>query len=222
MSTKHLRALSGFLFYASLISGSFICCLVVLYVDNFLIIDIVMIVFLLPVVVVSFTFRESMYFLYNNRIKRELFQVLALVAEANGVSKGEVMKGIRKTLGHDSNMEGSFKRSYSYMDFSMDFSKFARRQTLIPNYEIAERYSFRIGRITGFSRYFITVFCVHTYVYIFTGTNQKRIYLNVIYSQRLYTVYFGKFIVNIGIFISFYEFLTYPIIKLYRCIICIY
>ena len=107
--------------------------------DNFLIIDIVMIVFLLPVVFVSLTFRESMYFLYNNRIKRELFQVLALVAEANGVSKTEVMSGIRRTLGHDSKMEGSFRRSYSYVDFSMDFSKFARRQTLMPNYGLGER-----------------------------------------------------------------------------------
>ena len=85
-----------------------------------------------------------MYFLYNNRIKRELFQVLALVAEVNGVTREEVMDGIRKTFGNDSNMEDGLRRSYSYMDFSMDFSKFANRQTLMPNYVLGQRYGFQI------------------------------------------------------------------------------
>ena len=80
-----------------------------------------------------------MYFLYNNRVKRELFQVLALVAEANGVTREEVMDGIRKTFGNDSKIEGGLRKSYGYMDFSMDFSRFANRQTLMPNYVLGQR-----------------------------------------------------------------------------------
>lgn len=135
MSTGSLRALSCFLFYLSIIAGSFSCCLVVLYVESFFVLDIVLIIFLLPLLAISFTFRESMYFLYNNQIKKKLFLVLELVAEVNGVSKPRLIENIYRKL-ENTNKDPfdlrSLRRSYSYMDFSKDFSHYALKFTRIP------------------------------------------------------------------------------------------
>jgi hypothetical protein len=136
VSTKKSRTLANVLMFLSIVFGSFICLIIASFTSSFWVIDVVVLVLLIPLLILSFAMRESIYYLYNNKAKKQFFNTLTLMAEINEVNLKTVIRDINprmkdsEDLGKHFIAKNKFQSNmrYSYRDFSMDFNEFSMKE----------------------------------------------------------------------------------------------
>ena len=137
VSTKESRILANVLMFLSIVFGSFICLIIASFTSEFWVIDAVVLFLLFPLLILSFAMRESIYYLYNNKAKKQFFDTLTLMAEINEVNLKTVIRDINPRLKDSHDLGNQFiaknkfqsNMRYSYRDFSMDFNEFSMRET---------------------------------------------------------------------------------------------
>jgi hypothetical protein len=137
ISIKHNRVLANVLMYLSIVFGSFICLIIASYTKGLRIFDIVVLILLIPLLLLSFAMRETLYFLYNNKAKQEFFKTMKLIAEINEVRLNQVFSKLHPEMIEEGASNFQYKNkfnsaygpTYSYKDFSKDFNEFSMRGT---------------------------------------------------------------------------------------------
>ena len=137
VSTKNSRILANILMFLSIAFGSFICLIIATFTEKFQVIDLLVLLLLIPLLILSIAMRESIYFLYNNKAKKEFFNTLMLMAEINEVNLKQIVREIHPKIIDGDNYSNKFfeknkfqtNPNYSYRDFSKDFSEFSMRGT---------------------------------------------------------------------------------------------
>ena len=139
ISTKNTHVLSNVIMFTSVVFGSFICLMIASFTSGFFVIDVVVLILLIPLLILSLAMRETLYFLYNNREKREFFSTMKLISEINEVKLDRVFSQLHPKMAGNEIYQESFQNKnkfnsnsrgvYSYRDFSKDFNEFSMRAT---------------------------------------------------------------------------------------------
>ena len=139
MSTKDSRNVANVVMFLSIAFGSFVCLIIATFTSGFTFVDVVVLVLLFPLLVLSLALRESLYYLYNNKEKKEFFRTLKLIAEINDINLRTVISDLNPQMAESTAFKQSFQvknkfnsnpgYSYSYRDFSADFNEFSMRGT---------------------------------------------------------------------------------------------
>ena len=137
VSTKDSRIFANVMMFLSIVLGSFICLMIATFSKTFQVIDIVVLILLIPLLLLSIAMRESIYYLYNNKEKKEFFNTLMLIAEINNVNLKSIVNQIHPKIIDTEVYATNFQTknkfqtnpNYSYTDFSKDFNQFTMRGT---------------------------------------------------------------------------------------------
>jgi hypothetical protein len=137
VSTKESRTLANVLMFLSIVFGSFICLIIALIISEFWIIDVVVLILLIPLLLLSLAMRESIYYLYNNKAKKQFFNTITLISEINEVNLKTIIREVHPRFADEDKKNDFFNKNkfnlnntkYSYRDFSMDFNEFSMRGT---------------------------------------------------------------------------------------------